>query len=146
MICASDQGYRFKEGATHEAAQRLKEITVDVKSVTMPKKVDASAGAPKPAVDLSSGTFKYKATIVAGTQSFPLTTTTEIKEDGGAWVATETADTPFGKIVDVSTIEKGSLVLKHRSINQGGNVVELDFKDGKATGTITGKPGSVDVG
>ena len=143
-------GGRFQEGATPEVAQRLKEITVDVKSVTMPKKVDASAGAPKPAVDLSSGTFKYKATIVAGAQSIPLTTTTEIKEDGGAWVATETADTPFGKIVDVSTIEKGSLVLKHRSINQGGAVIELDFKDGKATGTMTmngqSKPISADVG
>ena len=143
-------GGRFQEGATSEVAQRLKEITVDVKTVSMPKRVDASASAPKPVVDLSTGTFKYKATIVAGAQSIPLTTTTEIKEDGGAWVATETADTPFGKIVDVSTIEKGSLVLKHRSINQPGAVVELDFKDGKATGTTTmngqSKPVSVDVG
>jgi len=143
-------GGRYQEGATSEVAQRLKEITVDVKSVSMPRKVDASANAPKPAVDLSTGTFKYKATIVAGAQSIPLTTTTEIKEDGGAWVAAETADTPFGKIVDVSTIEKGSLLLKHRSINQGGAVIELDFKDGKATGTMTvngqSKPISVDVG
>src|SRR5438132_11546345 len=143
-------GGRFQEGDTSEVTQRLKEITVDVKSVNMRRKVDASASAPKPAVDLSTGTFKYKATIVAGAQSIPLTPTPEIKEDGGAWVATETADTPFGKIVDVSTIEKGSLVLKHRSINQGGAVIELDFKDGKATGTMTvngqSKPISVDVG
>ena len=65
-------------------------------------------------------------------------------------MAAESADTPFGKIVDVSTIEKGSLLLKHRSINQGGAVIELDFKDGKATGTMTvngqSKPISVDVG
>src|SRR5207302_3232556 len=44
---------RFQEGATPEVAQRLKEITVDVKSVTMPKKVEAAASAPKPVVDLS---------------------------------------------------------------------------------------------
>src|SRR5256712_765586 len=87
-------GGRYQEGATPEVAQRLKEITVDVKSVTLPKIVEAAAGAPKPAVDLSPGTFNYKATIVAGPQTTPLTTRTEIKENGGAWVATEIADTP----------------------------------------------------
>jgi dipeptidyl aminopeptidase/acylaminoacyl peptidase len=143
-------GGRYQEGATTEVAQRLKEITIDVKTVSLPKKVEATAGAPKPAVDLSAGTFNYKATIAAGAQTIPLTTTTQIKEDGGNWIATETADTPFGKIVDVSTIEKGSLALKHRSISQQGVVIELDFKDNKATGTMTAngetKPISVDVG
>ena len=143
-------GGRYQEGATPEVAARLKEITVDVKTVTVPKKVEAAAGAPKPAVDLSAGTFHYKATIAAGAQTIPLSTTTEIKEVGANWVATETADTPFGKIIDVSTIEKGSLALKHRSINQQGVVIELDFKDNKATGTMTAngetKPISVDVG
>jgi len=98
-------GGRYQEGATTEVAQRLKEITVDVKSVTLPKKVEVAEGAPKPAVDLKAGMFNYKATIVAGPQTIPITTTTEIKEDGNNWIATETADTPFGKIVDVSTIE-----------------------------------------
>jgi dipeptidyl aminopeptidase/acylaminoacyl peptidase len=143
-------GGRYQEGATAEVAQRLKEITIDVKTVTLPKKVEATAGAPKPAIDLSAGTFKYKATIAAGPQTIPLTTTTEIKEGGGNWIATETADTPFGKIVDISTIEKGSLALKHRSISQQGVMIELDFKDNKVTGTMTAngetKPISVDVG
>src|SRR5258708_24043500 len=143
-------GGRYQEGATTEVAQRLKEITIDVKTVTLPKKVDATASAPKPAVDLSAGTFKYKATIAAGDQTIPLTTTTEIKEAGGNWIATETSDTPFGKLVDVSTIEKGSLALKHRSIDQRGVVIELDFKDNRVTGTMTvngeTKPISGDVG
>ncbi len=143
-------GGRYQESATPEVAQRLKEITVDVKSVTLPKKIEAAANAPKPAVDLNPGTFNYKATIVAGPQTIQMTTTTEIKEDGGAWVATEIADTPFGKIIDVSTIDKGTLILKHRSITQGPVVIELDFKDNKATGTMTtngqAKPIAVDVG
>src|SRR5438552_6469541 len=62
-------GGRYQEDATREVAARLKEITVDVKSVTLPKIVEAAAGAPKPAVDLRPGTFNYKATIVAGAQS-----------------------------------------------------------------------------
>ncbi len=141
---------RYQEDMKPEVATRLKEITVDVKTVTLPKKVEATVGAPKPAVDLSPGTLNYKATIVAGPQTFPITTTTEIKEDGGSWIATETSDTPFGKIIDVATIEKGSLILKHRSITQNPVVIELDFKGNKVTGTMTtsgqAKPIDVDLG
>ncbi|MEK6337063.1 MAG: alpha/beta fold hydrolase [Acidobacteriota bacterium] len=141
---------RYQAEMTPEASARLKEITVDVKTVTLPKKVEVTADAPKPASDLQPGTNNYKASIAFGGQNIPLTTTTVIKDEGGSWVVTETADTPQGKITDVSTIEKGSLALKHRSINQGPLVVELDFKDNKATGTMTvngqAKPILVDVG
>ncbi len=144
-------GGRFQESMTPEVSARLKEITVDVKSVSLPKKVEATAGAPKPAADLSAGTSKYKATLEIQGQSIPITTSTEIKADGGNWIATETAESPvFGTITDVSTIEKGTLILKHRSINQQGVTIELDFKDNKATGTMTQngqtKPIMVDVG
>jgi dipeptidyl aminopeptidase/acylaminoacyl peptidase len=143
-------GGRYQRDMKPEVATRLKEITVDVKTVTLPKKVDATAGSPKPASDLDAGIYKYKATIVSGTQTIPVTTTTEIKEDGGSWVATEIADTPFGKIIDISTFEKGTLVLKHRSITQNPLVVELDFKGNRVTGTMTqsgqAKPIDVDLG
>jgi hypothetical protein len=118
--------------------------------VTLPKKVEATAEAPKPSRDLQPGVSNYKAKIELGDQSIPLTVSTETKEDGNNWVVTETADTPQGKIVDVTTVEKGTLVVKHRSINQGPVAIELDFKDGKATGTVTmngqSKPITVDVG
>ena len=144
-------GGRFQESMTPEVTARLKEITVDVKGVAIPKKVEAAAGAPKPAIDLSAGTSKYNATLAVQGQSIPITTNTEIKEDGANWIATETAESPaFGKIVDVATIEKGTLVLKHRSISQQGVTIELDFKDNKASGTMTqsgqSKPIMVDVG
>jgi len=144
-------GGRFQETATPEVSARLKEITVDVKTVTLPKKVESSAGAPKPANDLAAGTSNYKATISVQGQTIPITTRTEIKADGENWIATETAESPaFGKIIDVSTIEKGTLVLKHRSISQGGVQMEIDFKDNKATGTRTqdgqSKAISADVG
>jgi dipeptidyl aminopeptidase/acylaminoacyl peptidase len=143
-------GGRYQESMTPEVTARLKEITVDVKTVTIPKRVEAAAGAPKPASDLQPGVRNYKASIELGGQSIPLTTSTQIKEEGGSWIVTETADTPQGKVVDISTIEKGSLVLKHRSINQGSLAVELDFKDNKVTGTMSmngqSKPVLVDVG
>jgi len=44
-------GGRYQKAMTPEVAQRLKEITVDVKTVTLPEKTDATAGTPKPATD-----------------------------------------------------------------------------------------------
>jgi dipeptidyl aminopeptidase/acylaminoacyl peptidase len=156
MIAATEKffakflGGRYQESVTPEVAARLKEITVDVKTVTLPKKVEATSAAPKPATDLAAGTFKYKANIAASGQNYPITTTTEIKEDGGSWVATETNDTPFGKIVDVATVQKGTLVLTRRSITQDPIVISLDFKGSKVTGSMTQsgqtKPIEVDAG
>jgi dipeptidyl aminopeptidase/acylaminoacyl peptidase len=144
-------GGRYQEDMKPEVAARLKEITVDVKGVTMPKKMEVAAAAPKPAMDLSAGISNYKASLALGPQTILITTTTEIKEDGGNWIATETAESPaFGKIVDISTIEKGTLILKHRWMSQGGVEIELDFKDGKAVGTMKqggqSKPISAEVG
>ncbi|MGH9967635.1 MAG: alpha/beta fold hydrolase [Pyrinomonadaceae bacterium] len=143
-------GGRYQEDAKPEVASRLKEITVDVKTVTLPKKVEVTAGTPKPANELKAGTSNYKASIAFQGQSIPLTMKTEIKEENGNWVVNETAVTPQGDIVDVSTIEKGSLLLKHRSIKQGPMVIEVDLKGNKASGTMTSngqsKPIDVDLG
>lgn len=141
---------RYQADMKPETVTRLKEITVDVKTVTMPKKVEAAAEAPKPTRDLAPGVYKYKAVIELGGQSIPLAVTTEIKDAGANWQVTETADTPQGQIVDVSTIEKGTLVVKHRSASQGPLTIDLDFNDNKVTGTMTvngqSKPVSVVTG
>jgi len=44
-------GGRYQEAMTSVVAQRLKEITVDVNTVALPKKTDATAGKPKPSTD-----------------------------------------------------------------------------------------------
>jgi len=144
-------GGRYQEDAKPEIVARLKEITVDVKTVTLPKKVEMTAGGPpKPTKELDAGTLNYKASIALGGQSIPLTMKTEVKEVNGAWVVNETAVTPQGDIIDISTIEKGTLLLKHRSIKQGPVTVELDLNGTKATGTMTvngqAKPIDVDMG
>jgi hypothetical protein len=75
---------------------------------------------------------------------------TEIKEENGAWTVNETALMPQGEIVDISIIEKGSLLLKRRTIKQGPLTVELDVKPNKVSGTMTmngqSKPIDVDPG
>ncbi len=147
---AKHLGGRYQEGATPEVTARLKEITVDVKTVTMPKLIEAVVSAPKPAVELKAGTSNYNAKIEIGGQSIPLTVKSEVKEEGNSWIVSETATTPQGEISDVSTIEKGTLQLTSRLIKQGPVVIELNFKDNKASGTMTmngqSTPIAVDLG
>jgi dipeptidyl aminopeptidase/acylaminoacyl peptidase len=148
---AKHLGGRYQETMTPEVAQRLKEITVDVKTVSLPKKMEpVGANAPKPAVDLKAGSANYNASIAFGAQNIPLTIKTETKEENGMWTVTRTIVTPEGEITDVSTIEKGTLVLMHRVYKQGPVVIDVAYKDNKATGSLTmngeAKPIAVDLG
>ena len=65
-------------------------------------------------------------------------------------MATETVVTPQGEITDTSTIEKGTLLLKHRVYKQGSVQIDVDYKDNKATGSMSmngqSKPFEVDLG
>ena len=130
-------GGRFQEGMTPETATRLREITVDVKTVTLPKMISSTSEVPKPAVDLRPGTYNYKASIALGGQSIPLTAKTDIKEENGAWTVSETVTTPQGDVVDISTIEKGSLLLKRREVKQGPFSLEMNVAPNKLTGSTT---------
>jgi dipeptidyl aminopeptidase/acylaminoacyl peptidase len=128
---------RYQEGGTPEVVARLKEITVDPKTVVLAKKVDANAvGLPKTAVDLQPGTYKYKAKIVAGGQEMAMDMSTTIKEDNGKWIATGTMQSAMGDATDVSTLDKGTLVVSKRTIKQGPATIEVNFSGNKATGTM----------
>jgi dipeptidyl aminopeptidase/acylaminoacyl peptidase len=130
-------GGRYQESMTPEVSQRLNEINVDVKTVTLPKMITATSELPKPAVDLRPGTYNYKASIALGGQEFPLTVKKDIKEENGAWTVNETALMPQGEASDVSTIEKGSLLLKRRFIKQGPMTIEMNVAPNKLSGTTT---------
>lgn len=148
---ADHLGGRAQEGGTTEVVARLNEITVDPKTVVLAKKVDPnSVGAPKTAMDLQSGVYKYKATLEGGGQKMDLKVDTAIKEDGGVWIATDTVDTPQGAMTDVATLEKSSLIVKKRSIKQGPVAIDLDFNGNSAAGKMsmngTEKPITADVG
>jgi len=144
-------GGRYQEGGTPEVVARLKEITVDPKTVVLAKKVDTnSVGVPKLAMDLQPGTYKYQAHIEMGAQKISLTISTTIAEEGGAWSATDVMETPNGTVTETSTLEKGSLVARKLNLKQGPVTVDLDFAGDKAVGNMNmnGKdqPISVDLG
>lgn len=144
-------GGRYQEGGTPEVVARLKEVTVDPKTVVLAKKVDAnSVGAPRPAVDLQPGTYKYKAKISFGGQEMSADMSTTVTEENGKWIATGSMQSAMGEASDVSTLEKGTLLVDKRTIKQGPATIDLTFADNKASGTMNvngqDRPISADLG
>jgi hypothetical protein len=118
-------------------ATRLKEITVDPATVNLAAPAAAPAASlPKPAVELTPGKSQYKVTMNAGGQTMNMDSTSEIREENGNWVVTETAKTPMGDISDQSVLAKGTLVPLSRVVHQGPVTIDMTFKDGKVTGTM----------
>ena len=148
---AAHLGGRYQEGGSPESVTRLKEITVDPKTVVLAKKVDAAAvGLPKPAIDLQPGVDHYQVKIEMGGQQMNLKLTTTIQDSGASWTAIDQMETPGGTATDTSTIEKSTLVLRKRNVTQGPVVIDLDFSGDKAAGKMSmngqEKPIAVDLG
>ncbi len=148
---ASHLDGRYQDGGTPEVVARLKEITVDPKTVVFSKKVDTAAvSAPKPVMSLRAGTYNYQAKFAMGTQEIPLKLSTTIKEENGSWLATDSMQTPMGAATDTATLDKDTLIVRKRSVKQGPMSINLDFDGDKATGTVvingTEKPVSTGSG
>ncbi len=153
MIAAAEKflakhlGGRYQEEISPDVAKRLKEITVDPKDVKLSEKVDASKlPEPKPVADLKAGTTKMDAKIAMGGQEIPLSISSEFKEEKETWVITDTVQTPQGEMKEITVLDKATLTVKKRTINQGGMIIEYDVKDGKAVGSMGGKPFEVNLG
>ena len=73
-----------------------------------------------------------------------------IHDGADSWTATDQMDTPQGTATDTATLEKGSLVLRKRSIRQGPVAIDLDFAGNKAAGKMSmngqDRPIAVDLG
>ena len=144
-------GGRSQKEVPQEVASKLDQLTVDPKSVVLAKKVEASAATmAKAERGLPVGTFAYDMTIVMGTNKMALGLKTEIKEEGGAWTVTERMTTAMGEAVDVGVLDKATLALRSRKVNQGPMAVELVATDAKVSGTMTmngqAKPVAADTG
>jgi len=123
-----------------DVATRLKEITVDPKTVTLTKATPAAGSAvPTPAVDLAPMTTRYTATIAVGGQSMGMKIAQEVREENGAWVAVETAEMPMGQAVDTSVIAKGSLLPRKRTVKQGPLDLAVEFTSAEGTMAMNGQ-------
>ena len=118
-----------------------------------------SVGLPKSAVDLPVGTWKYRETDVASAGTLQGTFSITIKDDSAVWTVTTAYEFPEGPVTDVSTLEKGTLILRKEAFkhflhpNQTWKpvAINLDFAGNKLTGTMKyvsaqDKPVAMDLG
>jgi dipeptidyl aminopeptidase/acylaminoacyl peptidase len=148
---AQHLGGRYQDGGTTEEVARLKEITVDPKTVVLAKKVDpGTVGSPKPAIDLQPGTYHYQVKIEAGSQQMNLKASTSIQDGGNSWTAIDQMETPQGTATDTTTLAKSTLIVEKRSVKQGPVAIDLDFAENKAAGKFSmngqDKPIAADLG
>ncbi|HEX5226437.1 MAG TPA: alpha/beta fold hydrolase [Bryobacteraceae bacterium] len=127
---------RYQDGGSPEVVARLKELMVDPKTVVISKPIEtASASAPKPG-ELHTGTWKYQIGLALGGQEISVSAVSTITATADGFTATETLNTPAGDASDTVTLDKVTLAPKHRTVQQGPAHIDLDFADGKATGTL----------
>jgi dipeptidyl aminopeptidase/acylaminoacyl peptidase len=147
---AKHLGGRYQESLTPAISARMAELTVDPKTVKLTKKVDVPSTAPKPAVDLAPATTTYKARLEAGGQTIPMDISSTVKDQSGTWVVTETTVMPMGTVTDETTLDKGTLLVRKRTIHQGPATIEVAFADNKAAGKMTmngqERPINADIG
>jgi dipeptidyl aminopeptidase/acylaminoacyl peptidase len=136
---------RYQEGGTPEVTARLKEITVDPKTVVISKKVDAATvGVPKVTADLKPGTYRYDAKLAIGGQQMALKLSTTIQDGGGDWTVLVNIATPMSAQLDTTVLEKGSLTVRKRTVDAGGDKpisADLDgtiFADGAGANFVIG--------
>jgi hypothetical protein len=127
----------------------------------LPASQTANSGAlPKQAVNLPVGTWKYTDVLPGMPQpNANSTSSISIKDDGGTWTVTTAFEFPEGPVTDVSTIEKGTLILLresfkhflHRDQPWKPVAISLDFAGNKVTGAMKyvsdpDKPVTMDLG
>lgn len=145
---ASHLGGRYQEGGTPEVVARLKEITVDPKTVTLTKKIDVlTVGVPTVSGTLRPGKYKYKAKVEVEGESMSLKMSTEIKEKDGAWQVTDQLGMMMMSMKDSAVLEKGTLVMLKRSMSEAGAKVDIAFHGGKVAGAMKmqGKKSEIDL-
>ena len=132
-------------------------LSANPKTVVQAKETaSSSVGVPKPAVDLTAGTRKYKTTAVQPDGTYVGTYSITIKDDGGVWTVTDTVETADGPVALVSTLEKGTLILRKELFKHFAKpgdpapfTINLDFTDNKVTGTSNrsgqDKPVAIDL-
>ena len=132
-------GGRYQEDMPDHIAKRLDEITVDVSTVTLPEKIDPAklmADLPMPAMDLSGSDTKYKMIIKMGAQEMPMEVSQSVAEVDGKWEVTQSAETPMGNMLDIFTLEKGTLQPVARKVEQGPVKINLTYMADRVKGTM----------
>ena len=145
---AAHLGGRYQEEMTPEVSTRLKEITVDPKTVKVaPPAAAAPAELPRVVAPLTPGSSKWAAKLTAGGQTIDLTVTVDVKETAEGVVIDHTMKMPQGDVVDTATFNKQTLAFLKRQVKQGPVTINYEMKGNKVTGSLNmaGQEKPIDV-
>jgi dipeptidyl aminopeptidase/acylaminoacyl peptidase len=131
---AKHLGGRYQASMPEEVAKRLAELTVDVSKVEKPKPVEVR-GTPT-ARSLTPGSFRYRITIQAQGQSLEFPSELTVTETPESFEAVETLELAQGQVRDRVVLDKKTLALRSREVQQGPMRVALTFAEGKVSGTL----------
>src|ERR1700674_2324288 len=101
-------------------AQTVSPATPSQRTSTVAPNKDAASnlGVTKPAVAPRSGTWNYRTQAGIGEQpklNSAGTSSTTVKDDGGAWTVTVAMEFPEGPVTDALRLDKGTLILRKES-------------------------------
>jgi hypothetical protein len=121
-------GGRYQESMPDDVAARLKELQVDISTVTYEpaEEVATSEALPTIADRFAEGSFKYTVNIEVQGQNIPMSTTRTVAKDGDHWVVTDESRSPQGKMVDAVTYGADLNPLS-RLVQQGGQDIEMVY-------------------
>ena len=139
---------RYQPEMPADVEKRLGEITVDPKTVTLQKAVDAAAvGVPALSRELRAGTANYAVSIALGPQSMQMAVTTGIAREGDTVTITDKSSSAMGEATDTVVLDAATLTVRKRSIAQGPVAISYEVKDGRAVGEMAmgGAPKPIDV-
>jgi dipeptidyl aminopeptidase/acylaminoacyl peptidase len=127
---ASKLGGRYQSEMPSDVAKRLGELRVDISKVTYndPKQMKVSESLPPVKTLPKEGTEAWDITLSVQGQTIPMTSQRSVLRDGDNWVIEDRMKTPFGNAVDISTYTASFAPLS-RSVEQGGQKIELNYRD-----------------
>jgi dipeptidyl aminopeptidase/acylaminoacyl peptidase len=147
---AKHLGGRFQEDATAEVSTRLKEITVDPATVTLAKKATAAVGLPAGLMPVGMDQRTYEIKMSIGGQELSMRSVNSVLEKEGALMIADAVSTPMGDASDLVTVDKKSLEVRARAVNQGPVKLDWLLAEGKLTGKMsmngTERPINVELG
>jgi dipeptidyl aminopeptidase/acylaminoacyl peptidase len=134
---AKHLGGRFQDSMPPDVKTRLGEIRVDPKTVTLADKVDAKAvRLPDVAHPVGLEESHYLTTIALGANTIKMESINVAAEEGDRIVVTETAKTPQGDVTDRATLDRATLAVRGREVQQGPIAIRVTFDGVRAGGTV----------
>lgn len=127
---------RFQSGMTPEVEKRLEQLTVDPATVTLARPAPAAAALPSLAAPPSTAPHAYKAKIEAGGQIIAVDIGSVLQPAPEGWRATDTLKTPMGEATDSVLLDGKTFEVLSRAVKQGPVEIQVEFKGGRAKGTM----------